>query len=94
MCACVCACACVRVVYACVTVLCFILGWGGGYRFRELLLQSSESEENSETILCALDPLLEKLSSSEPQLREKNPEAGLAAAQLCSWVQGMIRWEE
>ncbi|KAL5499629.1 hypothetical protein EMCRGX_G011081 [Ephydatia muelleri] len=60
-------------------------------RFRELLLQSSESEENSETILCALDPLLEKLSSSEPQLREKNPEAGLAAAQLCSWVQGMIR---
>ena len=64
---------------------------GVGDRFRELLLQSTESEDNSETILCALDPIMEKLSSNEAQMREKNPEAGLAASQLCSWVQGMIK---
>eukprot|EP00731_Ephydatia_muelleri_P027635 Em0019g508a len=59
--------------------------------FHELLLQSS-AEDSSETILCALDPLIEKLLSNEAQLREKNPEGGLAAAQLCSWVHGMMRW--
>ena len=77
----VCACVCGQLILD-------VGGWG---RFRELLLQSTESEDNSETILCALDPLMEKLSSNEAQLREKNPEAGLAAAQLCSWVHGMMR---
>ena len=104
VCVCVCVCICVYVcmcVYVCVCVcICvcvsvhmhvcecaFVCGW---CRFHELLLQSS-AEDSSETILCALDPLIEKLLSNEAQLREKNPEGGLAAAQLCSWVHGMMR---
>ena len=59
-------------------------------RFSELLLEYSGSEDNSEVLLESLDPLIEKPSFS-PDWYLEQPVGGLAASQLCSWVQGVHR---
>ena len=58
-------------------------------RFRELLLEFSACEDNSEVLLETLDPLLERLSLSPGQL--KNDGWGLDVTQLCIRVQGEVR---
>ena len=60
------------------------------YRFNELLLEFSSCEDNSEVLLESLDPLIEKPSFS-PDSYQKQPVGGLAASQLCTWVQGVHR---
>jgi hypothetical protein len=60
------------------------------YRFSELLLEFSSSEDNSEVLLESLDPLIEKPSFS-PDSYQKQPVGGVAASQLCTWVTGVHR---
>ena len=59
-------------------------------RFSELLLEFSSCEDNSEILLESLDPLIEK-SSFSPDRYQKQPVGGIAASQLCMWVQGVHR---
>lgn len=59
-------------------------------RFSELLLEFSSCEDNSEVLLESLDPLIEKPSFS-PDSYQKQPVGGVAASQLCTWVQGVHR---
>ena len=60
------------------------------FRFSELLLEFSSCEDNSEILLESLDPLIEK-SSFSPDSYQKQPVGGIAASQLCTWVQGVHR---
>ena len=60
------------------------------HRFRELLLEFSAHEEHSETLLEVLDPMLIKPSFSAERFSQ-HPLVGLAASQLCGWVQGVVR---
>ena len=55
-----------------------------------MLLEFSGSEENSETLLEALDPLMMKPSFSAESLAQ-HPTIGLAASQLSLWVHGVVR---
>ena len=55
-------------------------------RFRELLFEFSACEDNSEMLVEALDPLLER-----PPGQLKSEGGGVAVAQLHSWVQGVLR---
>lgn len=59
-------------------------------RFRELLLEFSAHEENSETLLEVLDPMIMKPSFSAESF-SRHPTVGLAASQLSMWVQGVLR---
>lgn len=53
-------------------------------------MEFSAHEENSETLLEALDPMIMKPSFSEESY-SKHPLMGVAAAQLSLWVQGVAR---
>ena len=54
------------------------------------MLEFSAHEENSEVLLEALDPVIMKPSFSAESFSE-HPTVGLAASQLCMWVQGVVR---
>ena len=58
-------------------------------RFRELLLEFSAQEDNSDALLEALDPINAKPTFTEENFAQ-HKTFGLAASQLCSWVQGVI----
>lgn len=70
--------------------MCNHLNSHSSVRFRELLLEFSGNEENSETLLEALDPVIMKPSFSAERLAQ-HPTVGLAASQLSLWVQGVVR---
>ena len=53
-------------------------------------MEFSSCEDNSEVVLEALDPLIEKPTFS-PDSYLKQPAGGKAASQLCSWVEGVHR---
>ena len=55
-----------------------------------MLLEFSRCEDNTEVLLEALDPLIEK-STFSPDSYLKQPVGGKAASQLCTWVQGVHR---
>ena len=59
-------------------------------RFRELLLEYSGREDNSETLLEVLDPVVMKPSFSTESFA-KHPIVGMAASQLSEWVQRVLK---
>ena len=58
-------------------------------RFRELLLSRSTMEDDSETIIESVNPILNRVGLSVDEL-SRHP-GGLAATQLLGWVQGVVR---
>ena len=58
-------------------------------RFRELLLGRSTMEDDSETIIESVNPILNRVGLSVDELGHH--PGGLAATQLLGWVQGIVR---
>ena len=58
------------------------------FRFCELLLEFSAHEDNSDTLLEALDPINAKPTFTQENFSQ-HQNFGLAASQLCAWVQGV-----
>jgi len=58
------------------------------FRFCELLLEFSAHEDNSDALLEALDPINAKPTFTEENFAQ-HQNIGLAASQLCAWVQGV-----
>ena len=54
------------------------------------MLEFSAHEENSETLLEVLEPMLTKPSFNASSF-SKHPMVGLAASQLFKWVQGVLK---
>lgn len=57
------------------------------YRFCELLMEFGASEDNSDVILEALNPLVDKPTFNSEEFSQFT--GGKGASQLCSWVQGV-----
>ena len=58
-------------------------------RFRELLLGQTQTEDNSETILDSVGPIINQAGLSADNLGTY--PGGLAATQLLEWVQGIVK---
>ena len=57
------------------------------FRFCELLLEFGACEDNSDIVLEALDPLVEKPTFTPEHFT--NHTGGRSAPQLCAWIQGV-----
>ena len=77
----------VMVLFSMVMVAMVIYYMVSSCRFRELLFEFSACEDNSEMLVEALEPLLER----PPSGQLKSEGGGVAVAQLHSWVQGVLR---
>ena len=58
-------------------------------RFRELLLEKSDSEDNSETILQSVETIFDRSNLTMDRLG--HCPGGLAATQLLEWVQDIVK---
>ena len=79
----------VSMVIVVMVIVVMVIYYSHGFilcRFRELLFEFSACEDNSEMLVEALDPLLER-----PPGQLKSEGGGVAVAQLHSWVQGVLR---
>ena len=82
VCACVHVCVCSQDKKLCVSNSCCCVS-----RLCELLMEFGACEDNSEVVLEALDPLMQKPTFTPDHFTQYT--GGQAASQLCSWIRGV-----